>query len=286
LGLNLDDAQAEFFTKFKADKVFGISLNNAQTSVEKIYRAHKLSLGNYEVLGQPLILNIPGKFNVYNALMAIACANQIGENAEQAVLALKDFTSIAGRMEEIKNNRGFKIFVDYGCEPVSIKSALLAVNEMPHSRIIHVFGSTGGHRDASKRFTFGQTSAELADISIITNDDVYDSDPQKIAEDILEGYRQVSGEKFPPEADLSQRLTSLRLAQPTPADKVKSVETILDRRQAIHRALSIAQSNDVLLITGKGSEQFLVLPGNKRINWDERDVVREELHKLELEIMN
>jgi UDP-N-acetylmuramyl-tripeptide synthetase len=257
LGLNLDDSQAEFFMKFKADKTFGITLNSPQAQLDKIYRAHLISQTSYEVEGHALDLKLAGKFNVYNALMAIACANMLGVEVADAVDRLKDFTSIAGRMEEIKNNKGFRVFVDYGCEPVSIKSALLAVNELPHARIIHVFGSTGGHRDASKRFIFGRTSAELADLSIITNDDVYESDPQKIADDIAEGFRQVESEKY----------------------KVKSVETILDRRQAIYHALSIAQPNDVVLMTGKGSEQFLVLPGNKRINWDEREVVREELAK-------
>jgi len=258
LGVNLDDPQAEFFTKFRADKIFGISLNGAQSAVDKSYRAHAVSPGNYEIEGHALELNIPGKFNVYNALLAVACANMLGMRVADAALRLKDFTVIAGRMEEIKNSRGIKVFVDYGCEPVSIKSALLAVNELPHNRIIHVFGSTGGHRDTSKRFIFGKTSAELADVSIITNDDVYDSDPQKIAEDIAEGFRQAESGKY----------------------KVKSVETILDRREAICHALSIAQPNDIVLITGKGSEQFLVLPGNKRISWDEREVVREELAKL------
>jgi UDP-N-acetylmuramoyl-L-alanyl-D-glutamate--2,6-diaminopimelate ligase len=118
-----------------------------------------------------------------------------------------------------------------------------------------VFGSTGGHRDVAKRFEFGKISAATADYIIIANDDVYDSNPQEIAENVESGIKQ---------CELWQG----------------KYEKILDRRAAIRRALEIAQPKDIVIITGKGSEQFLVLPGNKRINWDEREVVREELNKI------
>ena len=121
-----------------------------------------------------------------------------------------------------------------------------------------MFGSTGGHRDVAKRFEFGKISAQFADYIIITNDDVYDSDPEEIAKNIVLGIKEVQSEK--------------RRAQ--------NIETVLDRRQAIHRTLAMAGAGDIVIITGKGSEQFLVLPGNKRIEWDERGVVREELKKL------
>jgi UDP-N-acetylmuramyl-tripeptide synthetase len=258
-GLNLDDPELRYFLKFGTDYSFGISMKDGEPDrVNKVYRGRATSEG-LEIQGKHLRLGLPGVFNLQNALMAVASANMLGVSVEAAVGALAGFKNMPGRMEEIKNDKGFKIFVDYGCEPVSIKAALTAVREMPHGRIIHVFGATGGHRDIGKRFIFGQTSAESADVCIITNDDVYDSDPQKIADDIAAGMRQVESSKL----------------------KVKSVETILDRRQSIHRALSIAQPDDVVLITGKGSEQFLVLPGNKRIEWDEREVVREELNKID-----
>jgi UDP-N-acetylmuramoyl-L-alanyl-D-glutamate--2,6-diaminopimelate ligase len=160
-------------------------------------------------------------------------------------------------MESIKNNLGATIIVDYGCEPESIKSSLEAAAQMPHGKLIHVFGSTGGHRDISKRFVFGKTSAQYADEIIITNDDVYDSNPEEIAANIEEGIK------------------SFKLRKP-------SYQIILDRREAIKKALFIAKAGDLVLLTGKGSEQFLVLPGNKRIEWDEREVVREELTKFDI----
>jgi UDP-N-acetylmuramoyl-L-alanyl-D-glutamate--2,6-diaminopimelate ligase len=266
IGLNLDDKELKYFDQFKADQNFGISFSADEfPEMNRVYRGREIP-GGLEILGRRLYLKLPGEFNLQNALMALAIANELGVSVGNAVESLANFKTMPGRMEEIDSGRGFKIFVDYGCEPVSIKAALTAVNQIPHNRIIHVFGSTGGHRDTSKRFIFGRTSAELADVSIITNDDVYDSDPQKIAEDIVAGIKQVT----------SNPSASLRAGKL----QVTSVETILDRKQAIRRALSIAQPNDIVLITGKGSEQFLVLPGNKRIDWDDREVVREELAKL------
>jgi UDP-N-acetylmuramoyl-L-alanyl-D-glutamate--2,6-diaminopimelate ligase len=253
-GLNLDDLELKYFLQFPADQSFGISISpEAVVGVDKIYCGRKESDG-LEIQGQHLKLQLPGEFNLQNALMAIACANMLGVDIAVAVKSLDNFSAVAGRMEEIKNNLGFKIFVDYAPEPTGMKSALEALQAIPHQKIIHVFGSTGGHRDVAKRFEFGKISAQFADHIIITNDDVYDSNPEEIATNIIEGIRgQAIG---------------------------KSYETILDRRAAIHRALEVAQPDDIIIITGKGSEQFLVLPGNKRIEWDDREVVREELNKI------
>ncbi|MDE2311577.1 MAG: UDP-N-acetylmuramyl-tripeptide synthetase [Patescibacteria group bacterium] len=258
-GVNLDNEDAGYFLQFPVDVKFGITLKHPTcTRVDQIFQAQETPDG-FVIQNKKLRLRLPGQFNIYNALMAVAGAYYLGVTIEAATAALEDFAGVPGRMEDLLNNRGFKIFVDYGCEPASIRAALLAASRMPHQKLIHVFGSTGGHRDVAKRQIFGRASAEFADVSIITNDDVYDSDPQKIADDILAGMAQ-AGERR----------------------KVKTVETVLDRRQAIARALALAQPGDIVLITGKGSEQFLVLPGNKRIDWDDRQAVREELEKQEL----
>lgn len=257
LGLSIvngDDDNAEWFLQFEAKKKNkgGFMQHNNNN-----HNAHKISKG-FELEGINFEVKLPGTFNLYNALLAVVTAHELGVDYQQVANALSSFIKIRGRMEEVKNSRGFRIFVDYGCEPVSIKAALLAANSMPHQRLIHVFGSTGGHRDVVKRFLFGQISARLADVIIITNDDVYDSDPERIADDIVEGIRQVESEKL----------------------KVKSVLRHLDRRFAIAEALKMAEKNDTVLITGKGSEQFLVLPGNLRVEWDEVRVVNEEIKKL------
>ncbi len=252
LGVNLDDVISEYFSAFMADEKFGVTLKEKKSAAMRVYDGSHCP-GGFILENQEFTVNLPGEFNLYNALLALAAANILGVPLPVIKQALADFKVIRGRMEQVPNSRGIKIYVDYGCEPASFRSALIAANQIPHNKIIHVFGSTGGHRDVSKRFMFGKTSAELADVCIITNDDVYESNPQEIADNILEGYNSVS------------------------ARKLGTVEIVLDRREAIKKALDIAHENDLVLITGKGSEQFLVLPGNKRINWDEVSVVKELL---------
>ncbi|HYV33798.1 MAG TPA: UDP-N-acetylmuramyl-tripeptide synthetase [Candidatus Limnocylindria bacterium] len=259
IGVNFDEQISGYFFSFPSDKRFGISFRNVKVSnADKVFYCQSGEFGppaKFTILGTPFELNLLGNFNTKNAALATATANMLGVELLDCVKALKNFHSIRGRMESVPNPLGFKIVVDYGCEPESFKNAAEATAQLPHSRIIHVFGSTGGHRDVSKRFEFGKTSAQYVDQIIITNDDVYNSDPNEIANNIEQGIK------------------SFQLRKP-------SYEIILDRRSAIAKALSTAQKNDIVLITGKGSEQFLVLPGNKRIEWDDVKVVHEELAKI------
>lgn len=261
LGVNFDDPISGYFLSFAADKKFGVSFKNVQVAdAQKVFHASPKAAEQpieFSLDNTPMSLNLLGEFNVKNAALAAACANMLGVGLEEAAAALKDFRGVRGRMEQVANRLGLKIIVDYGCEPESFKSAAEAAAQLSHQRLIHVFGTTGGHRDKQKRFEFGKISAQYADYIIITNDDVYDSDPQEIANKTEIG------------------IQSFKLRKP-------QYEIILDRRAAIARALALAQKGDLVLITGKGSEQFLVLPGNKRIEWDEVAVVEQELAKISL----
>ena len=258
IGVNLDNDYVEYFLSFPAAEKFGVSFkNNLSSQALTSYRG-KITNDGFEISNENFVINLPGEFNKYNALLAAGCANTLGVSFKESAQALKTFTSIRGRMEPVENNLGLKIYVDYGCEPASFRAALIAAKQIPHGKLIHVFGSTGGHRDASKRFYFGKTSAELSDEIIITNDDVYDSDPQEIASNIESGIKDSFGDKR----------------------VVKHYEIVLDRSLAIRRALQRAVAGDLVLITGKGSEQFLVLPKNKRIEWDDVGAVKQELQNI------
>lgn len=258
IGVNLDDAGAEYFLSYPAQKKFGVSFENRISSLAaKAYYASKTENG-FDLEDKKFEVKLPGEFNKYNALLAAAAANMLGVDLNLASQALSSFSGIRGRMEGVPNEKGLNIFVDYGCEPATIRAALKAAAALPHQRLIHVFGTTGGHRDVSKRFDFGRASAELANISILTNDDVYDSDPQEILDNMQVGFDSI------PE---NQR-------------KARQVLQIPDRRSAIQQALKIAQAGDTILITGKGSEQFLVLPKNIRIQYDEVSEVKKLLAAL------
>lgn len=256
---NLDNPYAEYFLHFSASKKVGVTKDAAK----KFYQLQRVLLLTDIQAGEQLefalehtafVLPLAGEFNAYNAGLAAATAEVLGVSLLTSAEALKDFTGSAGRLEEVKAGQNFRVFVDYAPEPAGMETALKAITALPHQRILHVFGSTGGHRDVGKRFEFGKISAKYADEIFVTNDDVYDSDPQKIAEDIQVGIKQVLPDK--------------------------KHQIILDRKTAIAAALGEAKAGDIVIITGKGSEQFLVLPGNKRIAWDEREVVRVALGQV------
>lgn len=255
LGVNVDDPNYQVFANFPARKKFGVSVREdktAQTSLP-IIRAEDIAVDealHFTVENQKFDINLKGSFNISNALLAIGAAQHLGINLTDSANALKNFGTVRGRMESVPNQRGLTIIIDYAPEPAGMEQALRAAQLIPHKKLIHVFGSTGGHRDVIKRFEFGKISARFADTIIITNDDVYDSEPATIAADIKEGIEKAGPEK-----------------------KVSEVLTVLDRREAIAKALAIAEAEDLIILTGKGSEQFLVLPGNKRIAWDERQTV-------------
>ena len=263
IGVNLDDPNKNYFLGFVAKQKFGISMRSDLAKPEDmpIFIADKVEVGNqisFSVNKIKFTLNLFGTFNVTNAMLAIGCTNLLGVSLDVASEGLASIGTVPGRMEIIKSPKGTNIVVDYAPEPAAMEASLRAIMMMPHNNIIHVFGSTGGHRDVAKRFEFGEISARLADKIFITNDDVYDSDPLEIANNIREGIDRIPEEKR----------------------KAKQVEIILDRKKAIAQAIKQAGPKDIVIITGKGSEQFLVLPHNERIAWDERQIVRDLLKEI------
>jgi len=132
------------------------------------------------------------------------------------------------------------------------------IKNIKHARIIHVLGSTGGGRDIARRPVLGRLAGANADVVIVTNEDPYDDDPDIIIDQVSLG-----AEKEGKELD-------------------KNLLKILDRQQAVKKALEIAQAGDIVLITGKGNEQAMCVAGGKKILWDDRKVAREELQKLQL----
>jgi UDP-N-acetylmuramoyl-L-alanyl-D-glutamate--2,6-diaminopimelate ligase len=258
IGANLDDPNKNYFLGFNANKKFGVSMRSDTPKPDYTtnFLADNVQVSDhisFTVNGVEFKLRMFGTFNVTNAMLAIAATNMLGLPLESAAESLANIGTVPGRMETIAAPNGATIIVDYAPEPAAMEASLKAVASLSPEKIIHVFGSTGGHRDVAKRFQFGEISAQAADTIIITNDDVYDSDPREIASNIREGIDRVENKK------------------------VRNVEIILDRKLAIEKALQLANPKDIVLITGKGSEQFLVLPNNERIPWDDRTVVKDIL---------
>ena len=256
---NADDQYVQEFLDFQVDKkiTFGINHNADWRATDINFYQSGI---NFKVADVIINLKLLGKFNIYNSLAAIAVAQSQQIDLTICKSVLEKISGVAGRMELIDVGQKFKVLIDYAPEPESMKQLFQAIKDhqlvSANSKIIHVFGSCGGGRDIARRPILGELSAHNAQIHIITNEDPYDDDPQEIINQVADGALK--------------------------AGKIENVNLfkILDRRQAIRKALELSQSNDLVLLTGKGAEQAICLANGKKQFWDERNVVKEELIKL------
>lgn len=204
-------------------------------------------------------LSVLGAFNVYNALPAIALMRLWGVSEEKIQNGVRSLALIPGRMEVVASSPA-TVIVDYAHEGQSMTVATEACRKMlgVGGKLIVLLGAEGGGRDKAKRRAMGEVVAWQADVVIVSDVDPYEDDPIEICEDIAKAVEVASlGSK--------KRDTNLFV--------------IGDRRAGIAKALSIAVSGDVVLITGKGAEQSMVIRGGQ-IAWDDRTIVREEISKL------
>lgn len=197
-----------------------------------------------------------GSFTVLNLMAVIATGQSLDVDTSKLQKGIESVHSVPGRLERIDEGQPFSIIVDYAFEPNAMTKLYETVARVPHERIIHILGSAGGGRDAARRSIIGGIAGENADTVIVTNEDPYDEDPMVIIEAVAAGARKKGKEDH---------------------DNLFLIE---DRKEAIAKALSLTNENDMVLITGKGSEQAIVVKDNVLIPWDDRRVVREELKKM------
>ena len=188
----------------------------------------------------------PGRFSVMNALAATQAAEAFGITLQVAAQALGKLARIPGRAERIEVGQPFLAVVDYAHTPDSLTALYAAY---PESRKICVLGNTGGGRDTWKRPEMGRIADETCDAVILTDEDPYDENPRAILDDMANGMQR------PP-------------------------TIIMDRREAIHHALSLAKEGDAVLITGKGTDPFIMQANGSKTPWSDAQVVREELASL------
>lgn len=259
--VNGDDKQVKYFLDFWSELKFAytkqheITRNN--TKDVEIVKYKDIEIGengtNFVVDNTKINLQLLGKFNTANAMTAVCIGLAQELTMEQIKKGLESIKGVAGRLEQIDKGQKFSIIVDYAYEPEAVAKLYETIKLIPHRKVIHVLGSTGGGRDIARRPKLGKLAGEKADYVIITNEDPYDDDPKTIIDQVAAG-AQKAGKKIN-----------------------KDLFKILDRRQAIRKALSLTSKGDIVLITGKGSEQAICVAGGKKIPWDDREVVREEL---------
>ncbi|MCB1235809.1 MAG: UDP-N-acetylmuramoyl-L-alanyl-D-glutamate--2,6-diaminopimelate ligase [Verrucomicrobiae bacterium] len=197
------------------------------------------------IRGRRMLVRIPliGRFNVYNAVAALAAGQAIDLNLREAVRAIADAPQVPGRLESVGDRKiAFRVYVDYAHTPDALENALKTVRDLEPRRVITVFGC-GGDRDRGKRPKMGRVADELSDFAILTSDNPRTESPAAIIKDTLEGVS-------------SQR--------------VKAIE---DRREAIAEAIRMAGDRDIVLIAGKGHETYQEIDG-VRHPFDDREVAK------------
>lgn len=269
--VNGDDENADYFLNFWAEAKIAYSLN-PKVSLDslKSKMASEAAIKDFTFLrgadieagrggtkltvnGQAINLKLLGEFNAANALAAAAVGFNQKLSFAQIKSGLEEIRGLAGKMELINAGQNFTVVVDYAFEPEAMIRLYQTLEFLPHNRIIHVLGSAGGGRDKARRPVLGNLAAKYANIIVITNEDPYDEDPTGIINQVAAGAENAGRE-------LNRDLFK-----------------ILDRREAIKKALALAEDGDLVVVTGKGAEQFICVEKGKKIPWDDREVVREEI---------
>lgn len=244
------EAKSAFFQYAARNHKARFAINNDDANADYFIKA---AAGHQSILfgRSDMPSRLIGEFNKYNIGAAAAAAELLDISPAVIRSAVAHFSGIRGRMEYIQREP-FSVVVDYAVTPDSLEAVYKTIkNTSP--RLVCVFGCTGGGRDAWKRPVMGKIAAEYCDEIILTDDDSYDENPADIIEEIARGIA------LPP--------------KPLPLIPFK----IIDRREAIKKAISLARAGDAVVITGKGGDRWLRIAGGKKISWSDQETARELL---------
>lgn len=244
--INVDDPAAQDFIKGAKCPIITYGINNdADFRAENVSCSLKGTDFTIVYKDKPYLTHtkLLGRFNIYNVLAAVSACMQYGFTLKEIVQATENIEAPKGRFEFVPNTGEVSVIVDYAHSPDGLQSIIDSVRELTDGRIILVFGC-GGNRDKTKRPIMGKIGGTLTDYCIITSDNPRKEDPLSIIEHIEEGI-VVTGCKY---------------------------EKLVDRREAIYRALSIAKAGDTIIIAGKGHENYQII-GEKYAYFDDTEVV-------------
>lgn len=249
--VNTDDIHCEAILKNHTCKVLTFGFNGKVD-----YKADGFKLINedgkvgaeFDVSGflnsKKFFVSIPGKFNVYNALAAVATCDSIGIS-EDIIKKGIEKTKVCGRVEPVNISKDFSLFIDYAHNAVSMENVLTTLKEYKPNRLITVFGA-GGDRPKVRRYEMGEVSGKLSDLSVITSDNPRTEDPLEIIKDIKIGIEKTNGKYI----------------------------VIPDRKEAIKYCIENAQKGDIIVLAGKGHEDYQEI-NHVKYPFDERKVIKE-----------
>lgn len=243
---NADDEQGQRFLDARVEYALPYGLSDLE-----LYTLNKEDVSLVKD-GTTIRVPLVGLFNVYNTLAAIRCAEAFGVPPKTIHKALTDLAPIKGRVERFKSPRNAErkvtAVVDYAHTPDSLEKLYKAFEK---EKKICVLGNTGGGRDVWKRPEMGRIAAQYCDRVILTNEDPYDENPKKIIDDMIRGI-----------------------------DDESKLTVIMDRRRAIHTALEEAPHGSVVIISGKGTDPYIMGPNNTKMPWSDAKVVQQEMNAL------
>ena len=254
--INIDDSYGHrVMEKTTAPTITYSTLGKGTLNASDVHMSTKNSqyTVNYKGESYPVSMNTTGLFNVYNTLAAIGACLQEGISMEAIDTALKTFSSVPGRFELIEEGQDFAVVVDYAHTPDGLQNILETAKAIKENRIIIVFGC-GGDRDATKRPIMGRIAAEYGDKIYVTSDNPRTEDPVQIVKDV--------------EVVVKEALRD-----------GTSYEVIVDRREAINHAIHDAKAGDIVIIAGKGHENYQILK-NETIHFDDREEARKALKEI------
>lgn len=190
-------------------------------------------------------MNLPGRFNVYNALCAAGACLALGIDIKDIAKGLSLARPVKGRMETVPIDKDFTVIIDYAHTPDGLEKIIHTAKGFAKGRVITLFGC-GGDRDKTKRAVMGRIAGRYSDYTLITSDNPRCEEPFGIIGDIFEGIKETEGRYC----------------------------IVPDRKMAIAHALSMAEKGDVILLAGKGQEDYQII-GKEKIHFDEREIVKE-----------
>ena len=279
--LNNDNEHVGYFSSFWSEEKIFYSEKITDEIEENFFYYNNISVGlkgtsfNFifqdrlkkEAVNHSVKLKLWGEFNVLNSVPVLILPFILKINTDKYLAGLEEIKNIPGRLEIIDVGQKFLTIVDYAYEPVAMEKIYNLLDAFKSDlaengydgKIVHVLGSAGGGRDKSRRPIMGGIAGSRADFVVVSNEDPYDENPLDIINQVASGARE------------SKKVEGVNLFR------------VLDRREAIKKALSLIEEGDILLITGKGCEQAICVQDGKKIPWDDRIVAKEEIvNKMQL----
>ncbi|HAV11220.1 MAG TPA: UDP-N-acetylmuramoyl-L-alanyl-D-glutamate--2,6-diaminopimelate ligase [Candidatus Moranbacteria bacterium] len=286
--VNLDMENPQEFLNFEAEKIcystHPAGSGAADLGCRKLV-AEEIELGSHETryrVGETsFLLHMPGKYNIENALAAAGVALSEGISLETSASALEEIKGVSGRMDRVANDKGIDVVIDYAVTPDSLEKLYFIIENMrkgEDSKVVAVLGSCG-ERDRGKRPLMGKIVSEHADFVIITNEDPYFEDPQRIIDEVFAGVVRGAEYDYASSLDAEDVEKLAKLKKIAPKIEGENCWKIMDRREAIRKALELAKAGDIVVVTGKGAEEVMAI-GNERITWNDKQVILEELGKM------